>query len=249
MNSAGTRQPNGRTRASYGYDGWPVHGGTGQPSSISVLGSPPEPVSRLATARGRDQPGRGRDHERGAEHVQHDDGDGQAGEVLHEADGRLEHLDRGQRGDRAGVAAGAPAARTTSRRQADQQEHQVGVELAELQRVQPVARRARVAGVRARAGHDGAGVEDQPGDGVRRPAERRQHAPGGRGRRVVEAVQEEHGDGDDRQRQDRWSDTTHGLRSVSTVMPPSTAWAGIASPSTTDSRSRSRGRSGVPRRR
>ena len=26
----------------------------------------------------------------------------------------------------------------------------------------------------------------------------------------------------------RWSETTHGFRSVSTVMPPSTAWAGIA---------------------
>ena len=221
----------------YGYDGWPAHGGAGQPSS-TVSGVRGRARRRGATvlaaaigSQDRDQqPGRGRDDEAGAEHVQHHDGDGQAGEVLHEADDRLQHLDRRQGGDRPGVTAGGPEREPQPDGEADQQEHQVGVELADLQRVEPVARRARVAGVRARAGDHGAGVEHQPGDGVRRPGERR-HAPrwpaatGGWSSRCRNSTATDTIASDST----RWSETTQGLRSVSTVMPPSTAWAGIAS--------------------
>ena len=38
----------------------------------------------------------------------------------------------------------------------------------------------------------------------------------------------------------RWSETTHGLRSVSTVIPPITAWAGMPRPMTRAIRIRSR---------
>ena len=38
----------------------------------------------------------------------------------------------------------------------------------------------------------------------------------------------------------RWKETTHGFRSVSTVMPPITAWAGMPRASTSASRRRSR---------
>ncbi len=37
----------------------------------------------------------------------------------------------------------------------------------------------------------------------------------------------------------RWKETIHGLRSVSTVIPPITAWAGIPSPMMRASRRRS----------
>ena len=59
----------------------------------------------------------------------------------------------------------APTARSGEQQadgQPDEQEHQVGVQLADLQRVQAVARRVRVAGVRAGAGDHGADVQHQP---------------------------------------------------------------------------------------
>ena len=40
--------------------------------------------------------------------------------------------------------------------------------------------------------------------------------------------------------QSRWKETTQGFRSVSTVMPPMTAWAGMPSAMTSASRRRSR---------
>ena len=41
----------------------------------------------------------------------------------------------------------------------------------------------------------------------------------------------------------RWRETTHGLRSVSTVIPPMTAWAGMTRPIRSDILIRSRRRS------
>ena len=116
------------------------------------------------------------------------------------------------------------------------------MELAELERVEAVARGVGVTGVRAGAGDHGADVEHHPGRRrtssrpapTSRPA-RRGRAAGGRAGagtapRAPTIASES----------SRWNETTHGLRSVSTVMPPITAWAGMPRPSTSASRRRSR---------
>ena len=90
---------------------------------------------------------------------------GQVGEVLHEPDQSLGQLD--EPGGRATAAAGRvrPATRsaiTSPTVRPTKQEHESAWSLGDLQRVEPVARGLDVAGVRARAGDDGAEVEHDP---------------------------------------------------------------------------------------
>ena len=102
----------------------------------------------------------------------------------------------------------------------------------------PLRGGVRVAGVRAGAGDDGADVQHRPGGGERRPGQRGdRRAAGAGGGGCVEPPQEQHGQTPMiASEQSRWSETIHGFRSVSTVMPPITAWAGM--PSADDQRQR-----------
>ena len=80
--------------------------------------------------------------DRGAEHVEADQDDGEVGEVLHEADGALGDLDAEQHGDGAAgrrVAADGHQREQQAEGEPDEQEDQVGVELAQLERVEAVA--------------------------------------------------------------------------------------------------------------
>ena len=177
--------------------------------------------------------------QRGAEHVQADEHDRQVGEVLHEADAPCSTSTSSQR--RAGRGRVGRRRRAEREQQpdgeADQQEDQVGVELAELQRVEPVARRVASPACGPEPVTTVPSVEHQPRSTAnvgQASAHDRPRAHGGR-RRVVEPVQEQHREPDrSPASSSRWNDTTHGLRSVSTVIPPSTAWAGMPSASTTD---------------
>ena len=164
------RQPITRDVRPNRYDGWPAHGGAGQPSSTSGRCRPvrgPRPAARWRTRRRAPRRACAASTTTTGRPVKYCTKPTPAWSTSTAASAVTGR----------GVGAGGPQREPHPDREADQQEHQVGVQLAELQRVEPVARRARVAGVRARAGDDGADVEHQPGDGVGRPGERRQHAP------------------------------------------------------------------------
>ena len=71
--------------------------------------------------------------------------DRQVGEVLDEPDRALGELDRREHGGRTAVAGRRRSPRSANQQadgEPDEQEHQVGVELADLERVEAVARRA-----------------------------------------------------------------------------------------------------------
>ena len=117
-------------------------------------------------------------------------------------------------------------------RQADQQDHQVGVQLGDhCAGLEPGAVGLLVAGVRAAAGDDGADDQHGRGDAERRSgracaAGRGTVAPPGRRPRRARASSA-YAAAMTPIESRKWQATTHGLRSVSTVMPPSTAWAGM----------------------
>jgi hypothetical protein len=73
-------------------------------------------------------------------------------------------------------------------RQAHEQEHRVGVQLAYLQWVEVVARGVHVAGVRAGAGDHGADVEHHPGRRERDPGQHHRWTAGGLRGRLVDAA-------------------------------------------------------------
>ena len=118
--------------------------------------------------------------------------------------------------------------------QAEEQEDQVGVQLGYRARVEPVARGVGAAGVRTAAGDHGPDVEHGPPGEEHRPppatprgrgrGSRRGRRRRARGRAVhpasttaVPTMAREIS---------RWNETIQGFSSVSTVIPPTTAWAG-----------------------
>ena len=94
-----------------------------------------------------------------------DEGDGQVGGVLHEADESLrEHHpeEHPHRASGLGCGGGAAHDQHQGHREPDQQEDGVGVQLGDLGGGETVAGGVDVAGVRAGTGHDRAEVEHRP---------------------------------------------------------------------------------------
>ena len=130
--------PGGRWLRALGA-GRPAHARRGAPrrclSARSLARNGPWLTARRArrVADREERPGHAGRHQRGAEQVEADEDDGQVGGVLDEADDALRELDAEQDGDGATGDAGAPAASSAKQQadgQADEQEHQVGVQLA-----------------------------------------------------------------------------------------------------------------------
>ena len=161
--------------------------------------------------------------------------DRQVGEVLHEADHALGQLDRDQHGRgprgagrRVDRAQREPAAPRRGR-SAGRPGRRAAGEIASGSR--PVRAAPCVAGVRAAAGDQvpttstARSTAGDPGERAQRGGHRRRR----RRRRLAGAPPERVRGRDHRHRRRKCSPTTHGLRSVSTVMPPSTACAGMPS--------------------
>src|SRR6185312_15934511 len=105
--------------------------------------------------------------QRRTQHVQQDDGDRQAGEVLDVADDALRQLDDQEVAGRPADPAGRVGRVERDEQgdgQPDQQEDDIGVQLADQLRVEPDAARLRVAAVGPAPGDHGADGQHGSGD-------------------------------------------------------------------------------------